>query len=188
MVVLFLVFALFIGCQKVDIDLSSFTLWYAYEGALWYQSSFYQIGWREENPSLFHKFSNNPEADGRDIFPIIPVTSADKLSEIFTYFEQETGVYWGDSAVVEEIKSNYSEEFFRENTLLLIYLSEECGSNRHRIHRCYSVDGVCTVVVETIEPGVGEAGTCDMAGWIAAVSVEKQAVEGVEFTAYRLRK
>ena len=149
-----------------------------------YEVSYAQVDGNGENASLFSRFSENTdECDGWNRLPVISVESKEELQEILTDAAVLEHV-WNESAFYE-FGNTYDEEFFREKTLLLIYVAESSGSNRHEIHRCYAADGVCTVVVKTLSP---EVVTFDMAGWIVALSVDKDAVNGLSFEAYRLRK
>lgn len=78
--------------------------------------------------------------------------------------------------------AKYSEEFFRRNDLLVLYLTEGSGSVRHRVTGLVISDATLTVEVERLVP---EIGTCDMAAWLIPVEVSKTAVAGCEEFAVR---
>lgn len=73
--------------------------------------------------------------------------------------------------------AKYGEEFFRQNDLLVLYLTEGSGSVRHRVSGLVISDATLTVEMERLVP---EIGTCDMAAWLIPVEVSKTAVAGCE--------
>lgn len=62
------------------------------------------------------------------------------------------------------------EAFFAEQSLLILYLEEGSGSNRHRVDQVIAEDGTVTVTLTTLEP---EIGTCDMAYWAILIPIDK---------------
>lgn len=158
-------------------------------GELSYKDFYVRVDGSGDNAHLFNRFSkNNVDADGWNRLPIIAIDSKESLDEMITGlkpFEEYTSTLWYESALFTDFPTTYDEAFFKEKTLLLIYIAEPSSSNTHRIHRCYVEDGVCTVIVETLVP---ESGDCAMAGWLVCLEVEKDAVENVSFDAYRFRK
>ena len=64
------------------------------------------------------------------------------------------------------------EAFFAEQSLLILYLEEGSGSNRHRVDQVIAEDGTVTVTLTTLEP---EIGTCDMAYWAILIPMDKDA-------------
>ncbi len=63
----------------------------------------------------------------------------------------------------------YDEDFFAENTLMLVYVEASSGSFRYGVDSVYNADGnFCIHVKQTNNP---EVGTDDMAGWFITVAV-----------------
>lgn len=62
------------------------------------------------------------------------------------------------------------EAFFAEQSLLILYLEESSGSNRHRVDQVIVEDGTVTVTLTTLEP---EIFTCDMAYWAILIPIDK---------------
>ena len=64
------------------------------------------------------------------------------------------------------------EAFFAEQSLLILYLEESSGSNRHRVDQVIVEDGTVTVTLTTLEP---EIFTCDTAYWAILIPIDKGA-------------
>jgi hypothetical protein len=62
------------------------------------------------------------------------------------------------------------EAFFAEQSLLILYLEESSGSNRHRVDQVIVEDETVTVTLTTLEP---EIFTCDMAYWAILIPIDK---------------
>lgn len=110
-----------------------------------------------------------------------PLVKADTIEELNAFAKGVNSYeYVWDS--FNDIVTKYNEEFFVENTLLLIYVSEGSGSVRHKVTSVTSKAGKVSVDIERIVP---EAGTCDMAGWIITVELKKNdIVKCSEFVAH----
>jgi hypothetical protein len=62
------------------------------------------------------------------------------------------------------------EAFFAEQSLLILYVEEGSGSNRHRVDQVIVEDGTVTVTLTTLQP---EIFTCDMAYWAILIPIDK---------------
>ena len=62
------------------------------------------------------------------------------------------------------------EAFFAEQSLLILYVEEGSGSDRHRVDQVIVEDGTVTVTLTTLEP---EIFTCDMAYWAILIPIDK---------------
>ena len=81
-----------------------------------------------------------------------------------------------------EATAKYDEAFFKENTLMLVYVSASSGTYRFGVNSVFC-DGksFCIHVEQLNNP---EVVTCDMAGWFITVAVPDDMVSGcVEFDA-----
>ena len=68
-----------------------------------------------------------------------------------------------------ESTAKYDENFFAENTLMLVYVESGSGSDRYGVDSVYHADGNFRIhIKQTNRP---EIGTCDMAGWFITVAV-----------------
>ena len=97
------------------------------------------------------------------------------IMAVNTYAEWES-LYLGCSASsvsnggFTEGLSALDEAFFAEQSLLILYLEESSGSNRHRVDQVIVEDGTVTVTLTTLQP---EIGTCDMAYWAILIPIDK---------------
>lgn len=66
------------------------------------------------------------------------------------------------------------EAFFAEQSLLILYLAEGSGSNRHRVDQVTMEDGTVTVTLATLKP---EFGTSDLAAWAILIPIGKDAAD-----------
>lgn len=70
----------------------------------------------------------------------------------------------------EELSLNYDDEFFKNNEILLSYVTASSGSVRYMVN-AVSVIGKRAVIELNVD--YPEIGTCDMAGWFVIVIVPK---------------
>ena len=78
-----------------------------------------------------------------------------------------------DSGFMEGLAA-LDEAFFAEQSLLILYLEEGSGSDRHRVDQVIAEDGTVTVTLTTLQP---EIGTCDMAYWAILIPMDKESAE-----------
>jgi len=111
---------------------------------------------------------------------VLPIFKMDTLSELNAFVTKANGyIYIWNS--FNEVADKYDEAFFEDNTLLLVYVGEGSGSIRHKVLNVTRKGQKLNVEIERIVP---EIGTCDMAGWLIAVELNKQDIAGcTEFAA-----
>jgi hypothetical protein len=81
-----------------------------------------------------------------------------------------------------EATEKYNEEFFSNNSLILVYISAGSGSYRYDIKDIH-LDGK-SFMVNIEKTNNPEVFTCDMAGWFITVAISDSAVSNVlEFDA-----
>lgn len=77
-----------------------------------------------------------------------------------------------------DVTAKYDEKFFDENSLMLVYVDANSGSDRYGVNSVYCADGkFCIHVKKLNSPDVG---TCDMAGWFITVAVPNSMIEGCD--------
>lgn len=76
-----------------------------------------------------------------------------------------------------QITAAMDEDFFEKYTLFVVGVDAPSGSLRYGIRNVQTDDGVLFITVEQLNHP--EVGTCDMAGWLLTVPVEKTKLEGV---------
>ena len=74
-----------------------------------------------------------------------------------------------------DVTVKYDEEFFSNNSLMLVYVESSSGSDRYGVNSVYCADGKFCIHVEKIHSP--EIGTCDMAGWFITVAVPDSMIE-----------
>lgn len=89
---------------------------------------------------------------------------------------------YGEVPSFNEVTADYDKKFFKENTLMLVYVTEGSGSYRFGVNSIFC-DGnsFCIHIKHINNP---ECFTCDMAGWFVTVAVPKSTLENcTEFDA-----
>lgn len=75
------------------------------------------------------------------------------------------------------LEESYGEDFFKEHTLLSVYVQSNSGSYRYAPNAVVvKDDSLCAFVDKTNDP---EVITCDMSGYMVFISVKKSDLEGV---------
>jgi hypothetical protein len=117
----------------------------------------------------------------------IPIYKFDSLNELIQFKSYYEGIYSMDGSYDEIVSFNeatekYNEEFFSNNSLILVYISAGSGSYRYDIKDIY-LDGK-SFMVNIEKTNNPEVFTCDMAGWFITVAISDSAVSNVlEFDA-----
>lgn len=128
--------------------------------------------------------ADNSEKGGAQHLPIFKFESAEEFEDF------KTGVLSGfylneghnDVPSLKSITSECDEEFFKENTLFLIYVPATSGSVRHKVSEVTAEDGVFTAEITADSP---PAVTMDLVSWFLTVKANKDYVSGcTEFNAY----
>ena len=117
----------------------------------------------------------------------LPIHKFDTLNELKQFKSHYENIYsidekYDEIASFNEATEKYNDEFFNNNSLILVYISSGSGSYRYDIKDIYLDEKSFIVNIEkTNNP---EVFTCDMAGWFITVSVSDSAVSNVlEFDA-----
>lgn len=77
-----------------------------------------------------------------------------------------------------DVTSKYDEKFFDENSLMLVYVDSNSGSDRYGVNSVYCADGKFCIHVKKLDSP--DVGTCDMAGWFITVAVPNSMIEGCD--------
>ena len=87
------------------------------------------------------------------------------------YLERREIVYSDTSVGFLDACDSYTEDFFKENCLVLVLVEEGSGSIRHEVTKvCKTADGLTEVYIRSIVP---ECGTYDMALWHIIVELSR---------------
>ncbi len=86
-------------------------------------------------------------------------------------YTEEYKCRYASQAYVEQIQS-YTDDFFAENYLLLLNITENSGSNGIVVRSLDIADGVVTVNVERRVPGNGLDSTTDICEWGVFVEMD----------------
>ncbi len=81
-----------------------------------------------------------------------------------------------DCPSLNEAFSRYDAEFFRENTLFLLYREEEKPSHRHALEYCRVSEGVLSIGLQVIAPDSGEERP---EGWLLSLAIPRAQVMNV---------
>ena len=110
----------------------------------------------------------------------MPVYKCDTLEELNEFKTTFSGVFTMDGTrdevpSFEEVTADYTEDFFVENTLLLVYVEAGSCTPRFGVDSVSKENGALSVCVKyTYQP---EEGDCAMAGWLFAVSVNNGQIQ-----------
>ena len=112
--------------------------------------------------------------------PVFRFETAEELEE----FKERFGDYFAMEHSLDElipsfadITSKMDETYFGGRTVFIVYAPSGSGSYRFGVDSVYrDSEALCIHIKETGNPGDH---TCDMAGWLVVVSLEKALVEGV---------
>ena len=110
----------------------------------------------------------------------IPVYKCGTLEELNEFKTTFSGTFaldgtWEEVPSFEEVTADYTEDFFHENTLLLVYVGAGSCTPRFGVDSVSKENGTLSVHVEyTYNP---EEGDCAMAGWLFAIPVNNGPIQ-----------
>ena len=110
----------------------------------------------------------------------IPVYKCDTLEELNEFKTTFSGTFtmdgtWDEVPSFEEVTADYTEDFFLENTLLLVYVEAGSCTPRFGVDSVSKENGTLSVYVKyTYNP---EEGDCAMAGWLFTIPVNNGQIQ-----------
>lgn len=110
----------------------------------------------------------------------VPVILRYDKAKPYALFETKEGYdrFYNEISETFRFYESYGEDFFKENHLLIVYLSEGSGSVRHKTDSVTIVDGwKLHVAISRIRP---EIGTMDMAGWFAIFEIPRNEIKHID--------
>ena len=121
----------------------------------------------------------------RDTFELrsaqhIPVYKCDTLEELNKFKATFSDAFtmdgtWGEVPSFAEVTADYTEDFFLENTVLLVYVEAGSCTPRFGVDFVSKENGTLSVNFKyTYHP---EEGDCAMAGWLFAISVNSGQIQ-----------
>ena len=112
----------------------------------------------------------------------LPIYKFDTLSDLEKFksdFGGKNGFNydWDEVPSLNDATKNYNEDFFKRNTLMLVYITANSGSYRFGF-KDVTIDGnyFCIHVEQTNHPQVG---TDDMAGWFITVAIPDSMIANI---------
>lgn len=130
-----------------------------------FESTVFRVGWTHGG-AFFENALNAEKLSNKSSFmPIYRADTKEELENFKSTYNDRLYIEGNDDGKL----AKYDEEFFKENSLLIVYVESGSGS----IHFGFdsltlSEDSVCVHIVCTNNPAFG---TDDMAGWIITVAV-----------------
>ena len=110
----------------------------------------------------------------------IPVYQCGTLEELNEFKTTFSGTFtmdgtWDEEPSFEEVTADYTEDFFLENTLLLVYVEAGSCTPRFGVDSVSKENGTLSVYVKyTYNP---EEGDCAMAGWLFTIPVNNDQIQ-----------
>ena len=110
----------------------------------------------------------------------LPIFKAESRAELDAFRARFEGVLDFDQGYDEvpsfqQVTAEMDEAYFAENTLFLVYVPAGSGSYRFAVDSVYLDEtAICIHVKQTNDP---EVGTCNMAGWLLPVTVNKASAD-----------
>ncbi len=115
----------------------------------------------------------NTEAVNAGQLPVFRMDTAEELQAFVDLLEKNDAIslHMQDGGKsFAQLLPTYATAFFEENSLVLLYVCESSGSNRHQVNDVTLEGNAVTVEIGTILP---ESGDCDMAGWLIVLPFTK---------------
>ena len=109
--------------------------------------------------------------------PIYKCGTLEELNEFKTTFSDTFTMdgTWDEVPSFEEVTADYTEDFFLENTLLLVYVGAGSCSPRFGVDSVSKENGTLSVCVKyTFNP---EEGDSAMAGWLLTIPVNSEQIQ-----------
>ena len=153
----------FVGCNRNSDDNNSDA----------FESVIFRVAWTHggtffENALNFEKL----EDKNRKGMPIYRVDTKEELDAFKENYNDQLGIGSDD----EELIAKYDDKFFKDNSLLIVYVESGSGSIEYAFDSMsFTKDSVCVHIVTTNDPRFG---TCDMAGWLITVAVPDSLLKG----------
>ena len=117
--------------------------------------------------------------------PVVKVTSktelmnfANKMDGVMSFKES-----YSDTPSFSHVSKEYNEEYFKNTTLFLVYISAGSTSHRHTVEYVSKSLGVLSIGISEIVP---ESGDTAMEGWLIAIDAPKEQIEDIESIDARL--
>lgn len=116
--------------------------------------------------------------------PVYKFETKNELDEFKNKFENFYNMNnsYNEIPSFNNITANYDDEFFKNNTIILAYISTNSGSLRYGISEVKKENKtLCLNIVKTNNP---EVGTSDMSGWFVMAELDKNYIKDcIEFDA-----
>jgi hypothetical protein len=146
----------FVGCNRSSDDINSEA----------FESVIFRVAWTHGGE--FFENALNSEKLNSKYAKSMPIYRVDTKEELDTFKESYNDrLHIGSDD--EELIAKYDDKFFKENSLLIVYVESGSGSIEYAFDSMsFTNDSVCVHIVTTNDPRFG---TCDMAGWIITVAV-----------------
>jgi hypothetical protein len=124
------------------------------------------------------QYIRTDEYRAADQYPVITIiTSKDELENLYAEkYDMSEYPYLAANINLDNALKNYSDDYFKNNFLVMIVLEESSGGTRHKIETINS-DG--KIMINRLLP---EMGTADMAKWSIIIELEND-VSTRNFTA-----
>lgn len=111
--------------------------------------------------------------------PVMRFDSAEKLRGFTrlgdSLFSLKSG-YFGEVSLYDTFL-NYTESYFEDRVLFVIFAQENSGSNRHSVEGIDIKDGSINFAVRRDQAQIG---TTDMADWFILIEMDKAALTGID--------
>lgn len=137
---------------------------------------FSRVGYSQNGTDIINKFAEKaiytPNGSTEKI-PVIRFDSKEKLDSFIDVARKPFGFggEWEDGHSFLENTKSYTEEFFKEKSVVLVYLSEPSGSFRHKVNSVTKKNGIAEISISTVipEPPYTE----DVGIWFITIAVDK---------------
>ncbi len=140
-----------------------------------FKALFSRVGSTNEGYDIINKYAEKSiytQYSSQTPFPVIRFDSKDELDG---FIKEGRKAFYLDSDSDQDYSflkntEEYTEEFFEDKSVILVYVTESSGSIRHEVDSVIRRDGIVYVFMDRIVP---EVCTDDMASWFITVAVDK---------------
>ncbi len=107
----------------------------------------------------------------------LPIFKCESLGDLEGFKSPFGSSGYNEVPSFTEVSKGFGEDFFKDNTLLLVYVAADSGSYRFGLDRFSIADGTfCADIIQTNSP---EDVTDDLASWMIIIPVSRDQLQGV---------
>lgn len=157
----------------------------------WYDAEVCYTGYSSDHS--YWEYAYNNDKDAWVGMPIFKLESAGELAD----FKENLKPYFSFNAkryatpdtftlTFNEVTADYDDAFFAENIVLVVYVQASSGTFRYRVENATVKNNALIFTIDQYnDDGIS---TCDMSGWLAVISISREALDTNEIQSYHVQR